>query len=71
MIDIVLFCREIFARKGFEGNDLGRGIVFVSIGSIKSKWSTSSWWQSGLTTLSVGAALLAYSAGVMVKQLVQ
>lgn len=49
------------------------GIVFVAIGSIKSKWSTSSWWQSGLTTLSVGAiaALLAYSAGVIVKQLVQ
>ena len=49
------------------------GIVFVAIGSIKSKWSTSSWWSSGLATLFVGAiaALLAYFAGVIVKRLVQ
>jgi VIT1/CCC1 family predicted Fe2+/Mn2+ transporter len=49
------------------------GIVFVAIGSIKSKWSTSSWWHSGLATLFVGAiaALLAYIAGVIVKGLVQ
>ena len=48
------------------------GIVFVTIGSIKSRWSTSSWWRSGLTTLFVGAvaASLAYLAGVVVKQLV-
>ena len=49
------------------------GIVFVAIGSIKSKWSTASWWHSGLTTLLVGAiaALLAYETGVIVKRLVQ
>lgn len=49
------------------------GVVFVAIGSIKSKWSTSSWWSSGLATLSVGAiaALLAYAAGVIVKRLVE
>ncbi|HKU74049.1 MAG TPA: VIT1/CCC1 transporter family protein [Pyrinomonadaceae bacterium] len=48
------------------------GIVFAVIGSIKSRWSTSSWWHSGLTTLFVGAiaASLAYFAGVIVKQLV-
>jgi vacuolar iron transporter family protein len=48
-------------------------IVFVTIGSIKSKWSTSSWWNSGLTTLLVGAiaASLAYSAGVIVKRLLE
>jgi vacuolar iron transporter family protein len=48
------------------------GIVFVAIGSIKSRWSTSSWWHSGLTTLLVGAiaALLAYFAGVIVKRLI-
>ena len=43
------------------------GIVFFAIGSIKSKWSTATWWQSGSTTLLVGtiAALLAYLAGVI------
>jgi VIT1/CCC1 family predicted Fe2+/Mn2+ transporter len=47
------------------------GIVFVAIGSIKSRWSTSSWWHSGMTTLLVGAiaALLAYLTGLMVKRL--
>ena len=42
-------------------------IVFVIIGSIKSKWSTNTWWHSGLTTLLVGAiaAFLAYLAGVV------
>ena len=46
--------------------------VFVVIGSIKSRWSTSSWWHSGLTTLLVGAvaAALAYLAGVISKALI-
>jgi VIT1/CCC1 family predicted Fe2+/Mn2+ transporter len=46
-------------------------IVFMAIGSIKSRWSTSLWWHSGLTTLMVGAiaALLAYLAGVISRQL--
>lgn len=49
------------------------GIVFVAIGSIKSRWSTSAWWHSGLTTLLVGtiAALLAYFAGVIAKRLLE
>ena len=49
------------------------GIVFFVIGSAKSKWSTSSWWRSGLTTLLVGAfaAALAYSAGVFLKNLLE
>jgi VIT1/CCC1 family predicted Fe2+/Mn2+ transporter len=48
------------------------GIVFFVIGSVKSKWSTSSWWRSGLTTLAVGAiaAALAYFTGVAIKQLI-
>lgn len=48
------------------------GIVFLAIGSIKSRWSTSSWWHSGLTTLFVGvvAASLAYFVGLIVKQLI-
>ena len=47
------------------------GIVFLTIGSIKSKWSSISWWRSGLTTLFVGviAASLAYATGVILKNL--
>ena len=43
------------------------GIVFFAIGSIKSRWSTSSWWYSGLITLLVGgiAASLAYAVGTV------
>lgn len=46
-------------------------VMFLAIGSIKSKWSTSSWWHSGLTTLLVGAiaAALAYFAGVLSRRL--
>lgn len=45
------------------------GIVFFVIGSIKSRWSTASWWQSGASTLLVGgiAAALAYVVGVFLK----
>jgi VIT1/CCC1 family predicted Fe2+/Mn2+ transporter len=41
--------------------------VFFAIGSIKSRWSTSSWWHSGLTTLLIGAiaAALAYLVGLI------
>ena len=47
------------------------GIVFFVIGSVKSRWSTSSWWHSGFTTLAVGAiaASLAYFTGVVIKRL--
>jgi VIT1/CCC1 family predicted Fe2+/Mn2+ transporter len=46
-------------------------VVFVIIGSIKSRWSTSPWWHSGLTTLLVGtiAAAIAYFAGVLSRHL--
>jgi vacuolar iron transporter family protein len=46
-------------------------IVFFVIGSVKSRWSTSSWWHSGFTTLLVGAiaASLAYFTGVVVKRI--
>lgn len=41
------------------------GIVFFGIGSVKSRWSTESWWRSGLETLAIGlgAALAAYLIG--------
>jgi VIT1/CCC1 family predicted Fe2+/Mn2+ transporter len=47
------------------------GIVFFVIGSVKSRWSTSSWWRSGFATLLVGgiAASLAYLTGVIIKRL--
>jgi VIT1/CCC1 family predicted Fe2+/Mn2+ transporter len=47
------------------------GVVFFAIGSIKSRWSTSSWWHSALSTLLVGtiAASLAYVAGVISERL--
>ena len=47
------------------------GLVFFAIGSVKSRWSTSSWWHSGLTTLAVGAvaAALAYFTGVVMRWL--
>jgi VIT1/CCC1 family predicted Fe2+/Mn2+ transporter len=47
------------------------GIVFFAIGSIKSRWSTSSWWYSGLITLLVGgiAASLAYAVGIVLGRL--
>lgn len=46
-------------------------VVFFAIGSIKSRWSTSSWWYSGLITLLVGAmaASLAYAVGVVLGRL--
>lgn len=46
--------------------------VFFVIGSIKSRWSTSSWWRSGFSTLMVGsvAAGLAYGVGVALQSLV-
>lgn len=56
----------------FTSSMLMTGLVFFLIGSIKSHWSTASWWCSGLTTLLVGAvaAGLAYAAGVLLKNIV-
>jgi vacuolar iron transporter family protein len=47
------------------------GVVFFAIGSFKSRWSTTSWWISGLSTLAVGtiAAGLAYAVGLLLRQL--
>ena len=49
------------------------GLVFFLIGSIKARWSTIPWWRSGITTLAVGAiaAVLAYSAGTLLRVLAQ
>ena len=47
------------------------GGVFFTIGSVKSRWSTTLWWRSGLSTLAVGAiaAGLAYGVGLLVNHL--
>ena len=47
------------------------GFVFFAIGSVKSRWSTASWWRSGLSTLIVGgaAAALAYAVGIVLRDL--
>ncbi|QQP90587.1 VIT1/CCC1 transporter family protein [Skermanella sp. TT6] len=43
--------------------------VFFAIGSVKSLWSLSAWWRSGLETLAIGmaAAALAFAAGAAVE----
>ena len=46
-------------------------LVFFGIGSLKSHWSPTSWWRSGLETLAVGlaAAALAFGTGYWLKAL--
>ena len=48
-------------------------VVFFTIGSLKSRWSTATWLSSGLATLGVGtmAAALAYTAGALLRTLAQ
>jgi VIT1/CCC1 family predicted Fe2+/Mn2+ transporter len=59
------------ARDAFRLATLLTGGVFFAIGSVKSRWSTASWWSSGLSTLAVGglAAALAYAVGVLLRGL--
>jgi VIT1/CCC1 family predicted Fe2+/Mn2+ transporter len=47
------------------------GLVFFAIGSVKSRWSTASWWRSGLSTFIVGgaAAAIAYVVGIVLRDL--
>ena len=44
--------------------------VFFGIGSVKSQWSTQSWWRSGLETLAIGlaAAGIAWLIGHWLKE---
>jgi len=59
------------AREAFWASLLLTGASFFVIGSIKSRWSTVSWWRSGLFTLLVGgaAATLAYVVGSALRDL--
>ncbi|MGA7808245.1 VIT1/CCC1 transporter family protein [Bradyrhizobium sp.] len=47
------------------------GLVFFSIGAIKSRWSLTNWWRSGLGTFGIGmfAAALAFWVGFGLKTL--
>jgi VIT1/CCC1 family predicted Fe2+/Mn2+ transporter len=59
------------ARDALWASILLTGGVFFVIGSVKSRWSTVSWWRSGLFTLLVGgaAASLAYLVGTALRDL--
>ncbi len=52
----------------FLWSSVSTALVFFIIGSVKSRWSITSWWHSGLMTLLVGAAaaLLAYFTGYLI-----
>ncbi len=41
--------------------------VFFAIGALKSRWSLSAWWRSGIETLLIGglAAAIAYGVGTL------
>lgn len=60
------------ARDALLISALVTGAVFFIIGSVRSRWSTTKWWKSGLATLAVGgtAAALAFYAGVLLKNVV-
>ena len=47
-------------------------IVFFTIGSIKSIWSTQRWYWSGVETLVIGlaAAAMAYAVGVLLQKVI-
>ena len=59
------------AREAFWLSAVLTGGVFFAIGSVKSRWSTASWWSSGLSTFTIGglAAALAYAVGLMLRSL--
>lgn len=48
------------------------GLTFFLVGSMKSLWTVTPWWRSGLISLLVGAAAsgLAYGVGVLLKPVV-
>jgi vacuolar iron transporter family protein len=55
----------------FLSSTLATLVVFFAIGCVKSRWSTMSWWKSGMETLLVGsvAAGLAYVVGYLLRGL--
>ncbi|WP_170426738.1 VIT1/CCC1 transporter family protein [Ruegeria arenilitoris] len=51
--------------RAFETSAAMTMAVFFAIGALKSRWSLSPWWRSGLETFAIGgaAALMAYFVG--------
>jgi len=71
MVPLIPFVMPI--QRPFPISIVLTGVAFFTIGSIKSRWSTVTWWRSALSTLLVGgiAAGLAYAVGVVLKNAVQ
>lgn len=59
------------AESSFAVSCVMTGLTFFLIGAFKSFWSTHSWFRSAFETLLVGAlaAVLAYGAGVLLKDI--
>lgn len=59
------------AGGGLAASTAATGVTFFAIGSAKSRWSTASWWRSGLETFAIGmsAAALAYLVGLALRGL--
>jgi len=57
------------AGGGLGTSAVATALTFFGIGSAKSRWSTTTWWRSGLETLSIGmtAAALAFLVGFGLK----
>jgi len=57
---------------GLAASTAATAVTFFSIGSAKSRWSTTVWWRSGLETFSIGmcAAALAFIVGFGLKSVV-
>lgn len=57
---------------GIAASTTATAITFFGIGSVKSRWSTTMWWRSGLETLLIGmcAAALAFLVGLGLKSVV-
>jgi VIT1/CCC1 family predicted Fe2+/Mn2+ transporter len=57
---------------GFWYSTVMTGVAFFAIGSLRSIWTDTGWWRSGLTTFAVGgfAAAIAYLAGYLLEAIV-
>jgi VIT1/CCC1 family predicted Fe2+/Mn2+ transporter len=54
-----------------EASTVMTGLTFLSIGSMRSRWSPAPWWRTGLETFAIciSAAAMAYVVGVILARL--